>query len=182
MDTQPTAPGTADIAERIFRATEAEISAQARTAITSEEPLLAAAAFWPNGATQDTMEHGTVGGKKLGAVFGPNLNAMTALAGAFVGRGADADVAMAKPLIVAVDRENIYVVEPAESDAPARVWKTFDRVTTKVRIKWRGMSRIVVLDDNDAGNHLRLHASVAPYMARSGPQKSVIQALTQSAA
>lgn len=180
VDTEPVAPGAPDIAERIFRATEAEISTQARAVIGGGEPLIAAGAFWPNGATQETVEDGTVAGKKLGAVFGPNLNAMTALAAAFVGRGSGADVAMAKPLIVAVDRDHIYVIEPTIDDVPASVWKTFDRSTTKVRIKWRGMSRIVLIED-DADHHLRLHATVAPYLARSGPQRSVVGALTRRA-
>ena len=129
MTAEKPSPQPNDTAERIFAATGAALTAQAQAALGGAEPVVAAAAFWPNGVTKSTMEDGTVGGKKMGAIFGPNLGAIT-----------------------------------------------------RVHIKRRGMSRIVILDDDAAGNHLRLHASVAPYMARSGPQKLVMAELARTAA
>ncbi len=167
-----------ETAEKIFAATEAELIAQAAT-VVGDEVVLAAGAFWPNGVTRETMEAGTVGGHRLGAVFGPNLGVTMALAGAFTGR-AEQDPTrydMAKPLIVAVTATRIHLIEPAADGAPTRTFKTFARATTSVQIKHRGMSRIVVLDDNATDQHFRLHASTAPYMKRSGPEKAVLAAL-----
>ena len=170
-----------ETAEAIFRATEPELIEQS-AAVIGAEPVVAAGAFWPNGVTGETMEHGTVGGHKLGSVLGPNLGAMVALAGAFAGREGDPDrFAMAKPLIVAVTAPRIYILEPAADDEPARIYATFDRATTRVKIKHRGMSRVVLLDDDTADHHFRLHASVAPYLARSGPEKAVLAELTAGA-
>lgn len=182
MTTETPTPGPTAAAERIFKATKAALTAQAQAAVGDAEPVVAAAAFWPNGVTKSTMEDGTVGGKKMGAIFGPNLGAMAALAGSFVGRGSESDFAMAKPLLGAVTAAHIFIIEPACGSEPARLYSTFDRATTRVHIKRRGMSRVVILDDDAAGNHLRLHASVAPYMARSGPQKLVMAELTRTAA
>ena len=173
----PADPPTPETAEALFRATEAELIEQA-AGVTGAEPIVAAGAFWPNGVTNETMEHGTVGGYRLGAVLGPNLGAMAALAGAFTGHDEDPErFAMAKPLIVAVTSSKVHVIEPAADDEPAHVHATFDRATTSVTIKHRGFSRIVVLESDD-GREFRLHATTAPYMKRSEPEKSVLAELT----
>ncbi len=167
-----------ETAEKIFAATQADLEPHASSAI-GDDPILAAGAFWPNGVNAEAMEHGTVGGHHLGAVLGPNLGAMVALAGAFAGRDEPEPdhYAMAKPLIVAVTATQIHIIEPAVESDSARIFKTFDRATTRVEIKHRGMSRIVVLADDEADQHFRLHASTAPYMKRSGPEKAVLAAL-----
>ena len=173
----PAHPPMPETAEALFRATEAELIEQAAEA-TGAEPIVAAGAFWPNGVTDETTEHGTVGGHRIGVVLGPNLGAIAALAGAFTGHDEDPDrFAMAKPLIVAVTGSRVHIIEPAADDEPAHIYTTFDRATTSVTVKHRGFSRIVVFDGGD-GKEFRLHASTAPYMKRSGPEKSVLAELT----
>jgi hypothetical protein len=182
MRRKPWDPAAGETAETIFRATEAELSEHARTAIVDDEPIVAAGAFWPNGATRETMEHGTVGGHKLGAVFGPNVGVVLALAEAASGRGAAPEkYDMAKPLIVAVTSTRIHIVEPAIVGTPARVAQCFERATTVAHVKRWGLNRILFLDDDVAGRHFRLLASIAPYLARSGPEKAVLAEITAAA-
>ncbi len=167
-----------ETAEKVFAATEAELAEQAR-AVVADEPILAAGAFWPNGVTRETIEHGTVGGRHLGAIVGPNLGAMAALAGAFSGLGDDDPdrYALAQPFIVAVTASHIHVIEPAVDGAPVRSFLVFDRATTVVTIKHRGLSRLLVLDDADHDQHFRLLGAVNRLMKRSGPDTSVFDAL-----
>ena len=179
MAREPWDPAANQTAEKIFGASEEQLREIAQSVIGSE-PVLAAGAFWPNGASQETMEHGTVGGHKLGAVVGPSIGQVTALAGAFAGRGEAETFEMAKPLITAVTETQIYVVEPPSGNEPARTFKTFDRPTTKVVIKRRGFGRIVVLDDNTSDVHLRLHAEPVKGLARTGPQRSVLAAIARA--
>ncbi len=177
MSRKPWDPTAGETAEAIFRASEAELATHAKRAITDEEPIVAAGAFWPNGATRETMEHGTVGGHKLGAVFGPNVGVVLALAETASGRGAPPEkYEMAKPMLVAVTPTRIHIIEPACGDAPAepRTVVSFDRATTIVHLKRWGLTRIVELDDDTADRHFRLHASVAPYMTRAVPEKAVL--------
>ncbi len=167
-----------ETAERIFAATETELAEQARTVVAGV-PILAAGAFWPNGVTRETIEHGTVGGHHLGAVLGPNLGAVAALAGAFSGLGDDDPdrYALAQPFIVAVTAADIHVIAPAADGAPARSFLVFDRATTVVTIKHRGLSRLLLLDDADHDQHFRLLGAVNHLMKRSGPDASVLDAL-----
>ena len=177
MSRKPWDPTAGATAEAIFRATGAELAEHARTVVADDEPILAAGAFWPNGVTRETMEHGTVGGHKLGAVFGPNVGVVLAFAEAASGRGAAPEkYEMAKPLLVAVTPTRIHVIEPACGDAPAepQVFLSFDRTTTTVHVKRWGLNRIVELDDGTADRHLRILASVAPYMKRAVPEKAVL--------
>jgi len=174
-------PQPAETAEKIFGATQPELTTQAQVAI-GDDPILAAGAFWPNGVTQEMIEGGTLRGRKFGAVFGPSLNQMSALWGAFAGHDTDlADYAMAKPLIVAVTGTQIHIVEPANGDEPPKSCKTFERATTRVTVKRRGMRRVVLLDDDAAERHFRLLACTAPYMKRSGPEKAVLAELVPTA-
>ncbi len=168
-----------ETAEKIFAATETDLTEQARTVVGSE-PILAAGAFWPNGVTRATIEHGTVGGHHLGAMFGPNLGAMGALAGAFSGVGDDDPdrYALAKPFIVAVTATSIHVIEPAADGAPARSFLVFARASTVVAVKHRGLSRLLLLDDVEHGQHFRLLGAVNPLTKRSGPDQSVLAALS----
>ena len=176
MAREPWDPAANQTAEKIFGASEEQLREIAQSVIGSE-PILAAGAFWPNGVSRGTMEHGTVGGHKLGAVIGPSVGQMTALAGAFAGRGDPETFEMAKPLITAVTETRIYVIEPPVADEPTRIFKTFDRPTTKAIIKRRGFGRIVMLDDDFSGVHLRLHAEPIKGLARTGPQRSVLAAI-----
>lgn len=173
-------PQPVQTAEKIFGATEAELTAQAQP-VVGDTPILAAGAFWPNGVTQEMIEDGTLRGRKFGAMFGPSMNQMFALWGAFAGAEMDpADYEMAKPLIVAVTGAEIHIIEPAIGDTPPTTVRTFARATTSVKIKRRGINRIVLLDDDVAASHFRLLASVAPYMKRSGPEKAVMAELTRA--
>ena len=177
MSRKPWDPAAGETAEAIFRATETELANHAATALDDADTIVAAGAFWPNGATAETMEHGTVGGHKLGAVFGPNVGVMLALAETASGRGAPPEkYEMAKPLLVAVTPTRIHVIEPACGETPAepRVFLTFDRATTAVGVKRWGLNRIVELDDDAADRHFRLLASIAPYIKRSVPEKAVL--------
>ncbi len=173
-------PRADQTAEKIFGASEEQLREIAQSVVGSE-PILAAGAFWPNGASQETMEHGTIGGRKLGAVFGPSVGQLTALAGAFAGRGEPETFAMAKPLIAAVTETRIHIIEAPDRDEPARTFKTFARPSTTVAIKRRGFGRIVMLDDDASDAHLRLHAEPIKGLARTGPQRSVLAAITRTA-
>lgn len=168
-----------ETAEKIFGASEAQLTEHAHDVLGDDAPIVAAAAFWPNGATQETIERGTVGGHHLGTVFGPVLGAYVALAGAMVGRGAPDDAyALATPLLVAVTQAAIHVIVPGSAEAPARLLETFTRATTHVRVKRRGFGRVVLLDDDTADRHFRLHAEPVRGLARSGPQRHVLAELT----
>ena len=173
-------PTASQTAEKIFGASEDQLREIAQSVIGSE-PVIAAGAFWPNGVNQETMEHGTVGGHRLGAVIGPSIGQLTALAGAFVGKGEPETFEMAKPLITAVTDTRIHVIEPPSSDEPARTFKTFDRETTEVVVKRRGFGRVVMMDDDASDVHLRLHAEPVKGLARTGPQRSVLAEITRTA-
>ena len=179
MTTETWDPAANQTAEKIFGASETQLREIAQWVIGSE-PVIAAGAFWPNGASRETMEHGTVGGRKLGAVFGPSIGQLTALAGAFVGKGEPETFEMAKPLITAVTATGIHVIEPPTGDEPPRTFKTFARETTKVVIKRRGFGRVVMLDDETSDVHLRLHAEPVKGLARTGPQRSVLAEITRT--
>ena len=172
-------PTASQTAEKIFGASEDQLREIAQSVIGSD-PVIAAGAFWPNGVNQETMEHGTVGGHKLGAVFGPSIGQLTALAGAFVGKGESETFEMAKPLIAAVTDTQIHIIEPPSGDEPAQTYKTFDRETTTVVVKRRGFGRVVMLDDDASDAHLRLHAEPIKGLARTGPQRSVLAAITRT--
>ena len=173
-------PAADQTAEKIFGASEDQLRDIAQSVIGSE-PVIAAGAFWPNGVNQETMEHGTVGGHRLGAVVGPSIGQLTALAGAFVGKGEPEAFEMAKPIITAVTDARIHVIEPPSGDEPAQMYKTFDRETTTVVVKRRGFGRVVMLDDDTSDVHLRLHAEPVKGLARTGPQRSVLAEITRTA-
>ena len=180
MAREPWDPGANQTAEKIFGASEAQLIEIAQS-VTGSDPILAAGAFWPNGASRETMEHGTVGGHKIGAVVGPSIGRLTALAGAFVGTGEPETFEMAKPLIAAITETQIHIIEPPSGDEPARTFKTFGRETTKIVIKRRGFGRVVMLDDETSDVHLRLHAEPVKGLARTGPQRSVLAEITRAA-
>ena len=179
MAREPWDPAANQAAEKIFGASQEQLREIAQSVI-GPEPVLAAGAFWPNGASRETMERGTVGGRQLGAVVGPSIGHMTALAGAFAGRGEPATFEMAKPLITAVTETEIHVIEPPSGEEPARIFKTFARQATKVVIKRRGFGRIVMLDDDASDIHLRLHAEPVKGLARTGPQRSVLAEIARA--
>ena len=174
-------PQPVPTAEKIFAATQPELTAQAQT-VVGDSPILAAGAFWPNGVTKEMMEGGTLHGHKLGAVFGPSLNQAFAMWGVFAGHDVDLDqYAMAKPIIVAVTEGQVHLVEPAVGDDAPKLFMTFERATTRVTVKRRVLSRILLLDDDAAEHRFRLVGSVAPTAKRSGPEKAVIAELTTRA-
>jgi hypothetical protein len=143
------------------------------------EHVVAAGMFGFQSLLGAQMVGGTVGAVGLSSAFGAGAGAVGAgLGGLLATKAAAADQGATVKLIVAVTARKIHVLRWGRDPDPERVIRSFDRATTTVDVSRFGLSRIVSLSDAATGDHVELHASVAPYARQSAPDKDVLAVLT----
>jgi hypothetical protein len=160
---------------------EAGLTADAEAVLG--EPVLAAGVFGLQNLLGAQMVGGTAGAIGASSVFGAAGGAIGAgLGGALASKAAADDQGATLKLIVAVTAEQIHVLRWGHDADLQRVIHTFERSSTSVEVTKFGLTRVVTLDDASTGEHLQLHASVAPYLRQTGPDKDVLAVLTARAA
>lgn len=144
------------------------------------EHVVAAGVFGLQNLLGAEMIGGVAGGVGMSAaVGGAAAGAIGAgLGGALLTKAAAADQGATLKLIVAVTADRIHVLRWGHDTDPHRVIHTFTRATTTIALSTFGLSRIVSLSEPATGQHLQLHASVAPYLRQTGPDKHVLAVLT----
>lgn len=160
---------------------EEELIANALRTLGDEEEVLAAGMF----GCQDLVAP-EIAGQTSGALLGdathnPGGSAIGVLVGGLAAKKAAAEEkGITLKLVVAVTPTKIHILNWGEGTPEERHDIVFDRAHTEVKIKKWGLSRIIKLHDPDSGAGFNLQGSAGRLFSQSGPDKHVIEVLSQS--
>lgn len=149
----------------------------AKTALGDEQVLAAGIFGWQDlvkaqlvGGMTGATAGDVAGGGPLGAGVGAGV-------GSYVAKEAMAREHGMTPALLGVVTSSAIKVLNWDGEAAGDEVISFDRSSTDVHISRMGLSRIIHLHDTTSGGEIKLHATAAPYLSQSKPDKLVLHLL-----
>jgi hypothetical protein len=150
---------------------------EAASRALGDEEVLAAGIFGWEDLVWAQIVGGTAAGVGAGVAGGGTAGAIATGIGGYAAKEAMAAAhGMTLELLGVVTASAIRILN-WEGDEAGKEILTFDRRTSDVHISRMGLSRIIHLHDTASGAEIKLHATAAPYLPQSKPDKVVLHLL-----